>query len=545
MIIRELQLMVNNISILKNITILYAEDEDALRDITLNILKGFTKKQYIAKDGLEGLKLFEQYQDQIDLIITDVNMPNMNGLEMIKKIKVINPNIPIIVTTAFSNTEYLLEAIDIGVDKYILKPIDMKKLLQIMGQSLLYHELKDLYIDKLTNLPNRNKLKKDLDENSNTIMALVNIDKFSNINDLYGEENGDELLFQFALKLKNEFSNNTYQIYRIESDKFGIVTKDHSIELEEFKEKCIKLAHEIEDNSIKIAEHEIDINVTIGIATGADAYKFSQRVISYAKNRLEQVMVYDHSFNIQEDIEENIKWVKKIKNALKENKFRAYYQPIVDSQTKEIYKYEALLRYIDEDGSAVSPMLFLDIAKKAKLYPKIIIVMLKEAFELIQQKQKRVAVNISIDDIISVKTRKKVFEILEENKAHTSLLEFEILESEQIKDFDAVIDFIKEVKKIGCNIGVDDFGAGYSNFIMLTNLNIDFVKIDGSLIKEIDQRQNQQVIVSTIASFSDQFGFKTVAEFVSSEAIYNKVKEIGVDYCQGYYFEKPISFEEV
>jgi diguanylate cyclase (GGDEF)-like protein len=367
MIIRELKLMVNNISILKNITILYAEDEDALRDITLNILKGFTKKQYIAKDGLEGLKLFEQYQDQIDLIITDVNMPNMNGLEMIKKIKVINPNIPIIVTTAFSNTEYLLEAIDIGVDKYILKPIDMKKLLQIMGQSLLYHELKDLYIDKLTNLPNRNKLKKDLDENTNTIMALVNIDKFSNINDLYGEENGDELLFQFALKLKNEFSNSTYQIYRIESDKFGIVTKDNSIVLEDFKEKCTKLAHEIEDNSIKIAEHEIDINVTIGIATGADAYKFSQRVISYAKNRLEQVMVYDHSFNIQEDIEENIKWVKKIKNALKENKFRAYYQPIVDSQTKEIYKYEALLRYIDEDGTAISPLFFLDIAKKAKL----------------------------------------------------------------------------------------------------------------------------------------------------------------------------------
>lgn len=138
-----------------------------------------------------------------------------------------------------------------------------------------------------------------------------------------------------------------------------------------------------------------------------------------------------------------------------------------------------------------------------------------------------------------------MFELLEENKAYTALLEFEILESEQIKDFDIVIDFIKEVKKIGCNIGIDDFGAGYSNFIMLTNLNIDFVKIDGSLIKEIDNRQNQQVIVSTIASFSDQFGFKTIAEFVSSEAIYNKVKAIGVDYCQGYYFEKPISFEEV
>jgi diguanylate cyclase (GGDEF)-like protein len=538
-------LMVNNISILKNITILYAEDEEALREITLNILKGFTKKQYIAKDGLEGLQLFEQYQDQIDLIITDVNMPNMNGLEMIKKIKAINPNIPIIVTTAFSNTEYLLEAIDIGVDKYILKPIDMKKLLQVMGQSLLYHELKDLYIDKLTNLPNRNRLKKDLEENNNTIMALINIDKFANINDLYGEENGDELLVQFALMLKSEFSNNTYKIYRIESDKFAIVTQNDKTTLEEFKNKCSKLAHEIEATSIAIGENEIDINVTIGIAIGSDAYKFSQRVITYAKHRLEQVMVYDDSFNIQQDIEENITWVKKIKNALKQKMFCAYFQPIVNTQTKEIYKYEALLRYIDEDGTAVSPIMFLDIAKKAKLYPNIIIVMLYEAFKLIKHKDKRVTVNISFDDIISPKTRNKVFDILKEHKDYTSKLEFEILESEQIKDFDAVMDFIMDVKKIGCNIGIDDFGAGYSNFIMLTNLNIDFVKIDGSLIKQIDKRQNQQIIVNTISSFSKEFGFKTVAEFVSSEEIYNEVKDIGIDYCQGYYFDKPLSFEEV
>ena len=111
--------MINNISILKNITILYAEDEKSLRLITLNILKGFTKKQYVAENGLEGLELFKQNEEEIDLIITDVNMPQMNGLEMIKEIKQINPNIPIIVATAFSNTEYLsLEAIDIGVDKY-------------------------------------------------------------------------------------------------------------------------------------------------------------------------------------------------------------------------------------------------------------------------------------------------------------------------------------------------------------------------------------------------------------------------------------------
>merc|ERR1711879_93109 len=147
---------ISNVSILKNITILYAEDEAALREITLNILRGFTKKQLVAKNGAEGLELFKENESEIDLIITDVNMPIMNGLEMIREIKKINSNIPIIVATAFSNTEYLLEAIDIGVDKYVLKRIDMKKLLQLMSQSLLYHELKDLYIESQKSVIDRN-----------------------------------------------------------------------------------------------------------------------------------------------------------------------------------------------------------------------------------------------------------------------------------------------------------------------------------------------------------------------------------------------------
>lgn len=177
--------MINNISILKNVTILYAEDEKDLREVTHQILKGFTKKQYVAENGQEGLELFKAHEKEIDLIITDVNMPILNGLDMIKEIKKININIPIIVATAFSNKEYLLEAIDIGVDKYVLKPIDIAKLLQVMSQSLIYHELKNLYTDTLTNLPNRNKLKKDLEENNMDLMALLDIDEFSTINDLF------------------------------------------------------------------------------------------------------------------------------------------------------------------------------------------------------------------------------------------------------------------------------------------------------------------------------------------------------------------------
>ena len=466
---------------------------------------------------------------------------------MAKEIKKINPNIPIIVATAFSNTEYLLEAIDIGVDKYILKPIDMKKLLQVMSQSLLYHELKDLYVDKLTRLPNRNKLKKDLDLTAQDLMALINIDKFSTINDLFGEDNGNKLLIQFSMIIKQFFSSDDYRVYRIESDKFAVVAKDYAMDIKEFEVLCEKFANHIEENAIFIDENEIDFNVTIGIACADNklAYKYTERVINYARKRFEQILVYDNSFNIQESFEDNIKWVKEVKKGLKEGLFVAFYQPIVNTQTQEIYKYEALIRYINEQGEVIAPIKFLDIAKKAKLYSHIIEIMLLEAISLIKEQNKRVAVNISFDDITNTKTTKKIYDTLEENKEFVHLLEFEILESEEINNFATVTTFIDKVKSLGCSVGVDDFGAGYSNFNMLTNLNIDFVKIDGSLIKNIDTSKNQQIIVETIADFSKKFGFKTVAEFVSSEEIYEKIKELNIDYCQGYHFGKPESKDKI
>jgi diguanylate cyclase (GGDEF)-like protein len=539
--------MINNISILKNITILYAEDEKDLREVTHQILKGFTKKQYVAQNGQEGLELFKAHEKEIDLIITDVNMPILNGLDMVKEIKKINLNIPIIVATAFSNKEYLLEAIDIGIDKYVLKPIDIAKLLQVMSQSLIYHELKDLYTDNLTNLPNRNKLKKDLDENNIDLMALLDVDEFSTINDLFGEKIGDTILYELANKIKNYFNDEKYFIYRMEADKFAIVAKQNNQNVDEFYQLCKIFADKIEKESLLIDEDEIDINITIGIAQGdgARAFKYSQRVINYARTKLQRIMIYNESFKIQQSFEENIKWVKQLKIGFRENLFQAYFQPIVDTKTKEVHKYEALIRYITKEGVEIAPYNFINVAKKTKLYPNIIKIVIQDSFRLIKDKNKRVSVNISFDDIANEETTAFIYEILEQNKEYTKFLEFEILESEEISDFNEVSKFISEIKKFDCIVGVDDFGAGYSNFNLLTLLDIDFVKIDGSLIEKINTSKDLEIIVNTIANFSKEFKVKTVAEYVSNEDIYNKIKELNIDYCQGYYFDRPLSYDSI
>ena len=540
-------MMVNNISILKNITILYAEDEKDLREVTHQILKGFTKKQYIAQNGQEGLELFKQYENEIDLIITDVNMPILNGLDMIKEIKKINLNIPIIVATAFSNKEYLLEAIDIGVDKYVLKPIDIAKLLQVMSQSLIYHELKDLYTDRLTNLPNRNKLKKDLENYNTNLMALLDIDEFATVNDLFGEKIGDTILYALSIRLKNHFKENDFLIYRTGADKFAIIAKKCDIDLDEFYNICKTFVDKIEKESIVIDEDEIDINITIGIAQGSGeiAFKYSQRVIKYARKRLQKIMIYTDEFKLQQSFENNIKWIKQLKIGFRENLFQAYFQPIVNTKTKEIYKYEALIRYVTKDGVEIAPYHFINIAKKTKFYPNIIKIVIQDAFKLIREKNKRVSINISYDDIANEETTTFIYDLLEQNRNLTQFLEFEILESEEISDFSEVSKFISGIRKFDCIVGVDDFGAGYSNFNLLTLLDIDFVKIDGSLIEKINSSKDLEIIVNTIANFSKEFKVKTVAEYVSNEEIYNKIKELNIDYCQGYYFDKPLNYDAI
>jgi len=466
---------------------------------------------------------------------------------MSKQIKEINQDVPIIVATAFSNSEYLLEAINLGIDKYVLKPINIKSLLNMMSQSLMYHELRDLYRDSLTHLPTRNALLKDLNNKNDSLVALIDIDNFSLLNDLYGEENGDAILVEFSKKIIEYFAEH-YKIYRVGADKFVVVLEDKKCTEKNLKEESIKFSKYIDDNGIKVKDYDVYFSITIGIAISSNqhAYEYSQRVVQKARQSFISVMSYDEkTFEKKEDFEENLIWIKKLKTGISDGHFRPYFQPIVDAQTKNIYKYESLIRYIDDNGEEVAPYKFLPVAKKAKLFPIIIQIMLLGSIKIVQEKNIKIAVNISYDDITNDDTMEFIFKTLEKYSDEAKFIDFELLESEEISDFSLVRNFIDKARLCGCRVGVDDFGAGYSNFNMLEALNIDFVKIDGSLIRNIDKLPKQALIVETISEFCKKLGIKTVAEFVSSEEIYFIVKDLGIDYIQGWHFGKAIKGQDI
>ncbi len=235
----------------------------------------------------------------------------------------------------------------------------------------------------------------------------------------------------------------------------------------------------------------------------------------------------------------NLTWSKKLRSAIKEDRIISYFQPIVDNRTLEVKKYECLARMIDGVGNSISPQYFLDISKKNRLYPKITKKMVDMAFEMFADKRYEFSINLCVEDMLDNSTRSYIYSKLEDYGDRTKV-SFEIVESERIEDYAEVKDFIAMVKKLGGKIAIDDFGSGYSNFEHILRLNVDYIKIDASMIKNIDNDKNSQIIVDTIVGFAKKLGIKTIAEYVHSESVFNKVKELGVDMSQGFYFSAPV-----
>jgi EAL domain-containing protein (putative c-di-GMP-specific phosphodiesterase class I) len=165
--------------------------------------------------------------------------------------------------------------------------------------------------------------------------------------------------------------------------------------------------------------------------------------------------------------------------------------------------------------------------------------MVEQAFATFKHRKCTVSINLSIDDIIDSSTRDFIIQSIQKTGIGSHLV-LEIVESEGIESFQEAKTFIEEVKALGCQIAIDDFGTGYSNFSYLLQLNPDFIKIDGSMIRNITIDKNSWLIVQTIVHFAKSIGMKTVAEFVKDEATFKAVKELGIDYSQGYYFSPPL-----
>ncbi|ANJ66354.1 hypothetical protein A9404_02235 [Halothiobacillus diazotrophicus] len=395
-----------------------------------------------------------------------------------------------------------------------------------------------LTTDSNTGLPNRVALIEYLNRSSSGLLAIINIDRFSDINAVYGITIGDALLVAYAqwlLRMIAPLKNVT--LYKLGGDEFALLQTD-AHQIEPFRKFLDHLVVETARSSFTLADIDVIMTVSIGMAYVSDqGLPHATAALKQAKMSHQSVRIYEGASSTQEQ-ENNIAWYKRIKQAIEQSRIVPYYQPIVDNKTRRIVKYEALMRLIETDGQIVSPYVFLEIAKKTKLYTHLTRMMIDQVFNELQRCALPISVNLSAEDL----SDDKLADYLEHQislRQIGSRLIFEILESEGIHNYESVRAFILRFKSLGCQFAIDDFGAGYSNFDHLIKLNMDVLKIDGSLIRNLPHDRNTQIIVKHICDFAHEMGVTTVAEFVTNEAIYKWVVRFGIDTSQGYYFYEP------
>lgn len=406
------------------------------------------------------------------------------------------------------------------------------------------HELyKLLYTDNLTKFPNRAKLIEDLQNNLFKLqaVAILNINSFKEVNDFFGHKVGDSILIDVAkllyLNIKN---NNSLKLYKFPSDTYCIINTNDS------KENFIELIKNILEliyKKVFFFEHyEIDIRMSAGISFSDKNNKLitADIALQSAKKDHKDYMVFFDELDKFQEYENNMLWSKKLKSAFINDSIEVYFQPIINNLTLNVDKYECLVRLIEEDGKVVNPFFFLNISKKSNQYTKLTKIVIEKSFKRFENLPFEFSVNISYEDIENSDFLEFIKDMLNKYNVSNRVV-FEILEDENIKNYNLLTTFIDEVKRLGCKVAIDDFGSGYSNFEHLLKMNVDYLKIDSSLVKNIVKDENSYKITKTIIEFAKSLNLKTIAEYVENEEIFNTIKELGADYSQGYFFSPPLS----
>ncbi|SFV64942.1 diguanylate cyclase/phosphodiesterase (GGDEF & EAL domains) with PAS/PAC sensor(s) [hydrothermal vent metagenome] len=644
------------INYLKNLKVLFVEDDLNAREITTMILEDIFGNVVSAVDGIDAFEKFQH--DSFDIVISDINMPRMNGIELFKKIKEINQDVSLIFLSAHNESNYFLEGIKIGVNGYLLKPINIHQLMntfirvaqkykykkQAQENLCLLNEYKEAvnqssivskanikgiitfvndafckisqyteeeligknhnivrhpdmsksvfedlwdtiknkkkswkgviknrakngtayYTDSLimpildndgnileyisirhdiTAVMNPAKQLMDAVHSNETILIYIKIAKFEILEEFYDNETLEKIQKNVKNYLFERFQNmNVENIYQLGEGNYGVLLdKKRNNNPQKLFEDIQDVQKTIQDDKIKLDDFEYDIAILVSVVYAGE------RILESAKMGMKQLLESEKYFIVSNDFaklraqkaRKNIETLFMIKEAIASSKVISYFQPIIENKTKKIAKYESLVRLIDKNDKVLSPYFFLDTAKKTDYYSKITHIVLEHSFAVLEHCQVDISINLSAIDIEQNETREKIFTLLEKNKHNTSRVVFELLEDETVRDFETIKAFIKNVKEYEVKIAIDDFGTGYSNFERLLDYQPDILKIDGSLIKNIENSDYSLSLVKSIVAFAKEQDIATIAEFIENENIFKIINEIGVDYSQGYFFGKP------
>jgi len=405
--------------------------------------------------------------------------------------------------------------------------------------------------DDVTNLYNRRKLLMDIKPELAQTLMILNLGSLKSINTIYGADAGDKALQMIAKSLSScKIEGN--RLYRIGSSDFAVLATGAG-EPTENASQLENLLLEISKTKIDYTGIDIALSASAGVAFSSSDDKSELTLLARADIALSQAkahhrggfVLFDDTLINKTDYRKNLEWGRKVKDALEEDRLIAYFQPIYDISKNKIYKFESLVRMIDND-KVISPFFFLEAAKQIGKLHEITRTMIEQVFRVASEyPEVEFSINTSFEDFEHAEIMPFIAKQLEKYKIDPSHIIFEILETGNVSDEDIASEFIEELQEIGFKIAIDDFGTGNSNFAHLLMMNPDYIKIDGQFIKDIATNKNSQLISRTISDFAHLTKAKTIAEYVAQEEILDIVNDIGIDFAQGYYISAPQAKDKI
>jgi len=441
--------------------------------------------------------------------------------------------------TEIGNIADALKEMNVRITQYAQTQEDTAQFLENEVAKKTAQLSHQLYIDSLTGYPNRIRLMKDIAEENDGILIIINIDSFQQINDFYGHVAGDHVLTALAKTLDHLISSKTdMAVYKLSGDEFALFTAKpmgyHALEM-----LLKELGAHIESIPIYYEEATLNIRITLGASMDIqEGMEKADIALKTARIKHKLFMIYDGNLNIEHQYHQNMQWVQRLTRAIAEDRIIPYFQPIFDNQTGSVISYECLIRMIERNGTVLTPFHFLDISKKARLYTRLTSIMVEKSCRHFSDKMDNFSINLSVDDILDkdtvtfIKKRIEIYDVAQQ-------ITFEILESVGIENYSEILHFIEEMKQLGCKFAIDDFGSGYSNFDHLLQLKIDYIKIDGSLIQNLHIDSNAIAIIEAIVHFAHKRNLTCIAEFIHNAEVFEIVKGLGIERSQGFYLGEP------
>ena len=398
-------------------------------------------------------------------------------------------------------------------------------------------KIEKIYTDDLTNLYNLTKLEDDLLllKRASTIIVL-DIKGFGKINRIYGTDIADIILSQFALTLK-QYVDKMGIVYRLYGDEFAIIY-NKSMEKEDIK----NLLKVLTTKQFVYNDSSFTLDVALGYiystTNNEHILEDANIALAYCKQTYQNIVLFDKTLKIKDNDINYMVWAEILDTAIKNDNIVPVFMPMKNTKTGCIDKYETLVRI--KDGDILhSPDKFLDIAHANGKYPLITQTVIRKAFEYFKDIDNiKFSINFAVSDIQNEETMDLLFSSLQHYKNSHNVV-IELLETEEISDFELLNKFIKKVKSYGATIAIDDFGSGYSNFNYILNLDVDIIKLDSGLVENIFEDQEAVVVVSSIVRVAKELKLLVVAEKVKSKEIENILTIHEVDYLQGFYIGKP------